>query len=204
MSYPTGTAMIDAAKLIFGEKVENSLQAADWLALLNLAIRDVYLALPPEEMADFFNTVAVPVAGGKGTLPDLHKIIDVEIDGYPAHGIGREAFTVMARNPYSVPLVPVWAQNGETLYARDALNVNFSATVTFLPHPPYVTLAANEVILPVQQNVIIYLMVSHAYAQEEDLGQARHYRDLGFAIMRKTTPAGENQQAVEGGQEAAQ
>lgn len=182
----TGDEIVAEARLNFGELTALTIQDADLERWVNTALREVYSLLPVTELEVLAETSAVALTSGKGDLPaELDHLLSVAVNGTPAHPVPLEAVQAMDSNPYLAPYVPVFTQDGEALWAREQAGSPASVDVTFIKPPAEVSNFASEVVLPKWHAAVVLLVTALAYAQEEDKGQAQHYRNEALALINR-------------------
>lgn len=189
----TGNEIIAEARLNFGEVTALTLSDADFEGWVNTALFELYELLNLSELEVLAQTSAVTLTSGKGPLPpDLDHLLSVQVDGAPAHLLGLEVPSIVDANPYLQPYAFVATHDGETLWVRGA-GSPASADVTYVAPPDRITDFTQAVVLPKWHPVIVLLTTALAYAQEEDKGQAQHYRNEALALVNRTYTAPEQE-----------
>lgn len=186
--------IIAESQLNFGETTALTLTAADWQRWVNTALKELYSLLPRPELEVLAQTAPVTLTAGKGSLPaDLDHLLGVEVSGLPAIEVPPVSIEIIDGNTYLLPSRAVWATDGEHLWVRKALSTPTTATVTYIAPPAPVTVWTAEVVLPKWHPALVLFTTAFAYAQEEDKGQAQHYRNEALALINRTATAPEQE-----------
>lgn len=189
----TGTEVIAEARRNFGETTALTLQDTDFQRWVNTALRELYEILPLPELVVLAETSPVTLIAGKGDLPStLDHLLGVEVGGVSAIEAPRGAVEAIDANPYFVPFRHVFASDGEHLWVRGP-STPATVDVTFIQPPAKITDLAAAVVLPKWHAPLVLLVTALAYAQEEDKGQAQHYRNEALALINRTFTAPEQE-----------
>lgn len=189
----TGDEIVTEVRLNFGEDTALTLTDADIQGWVNTALFELYELLPVPELEVLAETATVTLTDGKGPLPaDLDHMLSVQVGDAPAHMVSTAVPSLVDVNPYMTPYVFVAATDGETLWVR-GFTEPAAATVTFIAPPDRITNFTASVILPKWHPAIVLFTTALAYAQEEDKGQAQHYRNEALALINRTFTAPEQE-----------
>lgn len=189
----TGDEIVTEVRLNFGEDTALTLTDADIQGWVNTALFELYELLPVPELEVLAETDTVTLTDGKGPLPaDLDHMLSVQVEDAPAHMVPTEVPSLVDVNPYMTPYVFVAATDGETLWVR-GFTEPAEATVTFIAPPDRITDFTQQAILPKWHPAIVLFTTALAYAQEEDKGQAQHYRNEALALINRTFTAPEQE-----------
>lgn len=192
-----GTEIIAEARLNFGEASALTLTDIDFQRWVNTALRQLYSILPLAELEVLAKTSTVTLTNGRGPLPaSLDHPLSVTIAAVPAQLVPLEVIQAIDVSPYSTPPGGVWATDGETLWVRNSLGMPAAAEITYIEPPATITNFALPVVLPKWHAALVLFVTAFAYAQEEDKGQAQHYRNEALALVNRTFTAPE-QEALE-------
>lgn len=185
----TGDEIIDKARVDFGEKSASSLTSDDMKGLLNKAIQELYTWLPPTENTQSIDTSSVSLTNGAGEIPETwDKVLEVSDNTGPLTSVDQPTITNIDRlGDYFSPETPVWYFDGERIFVRPVVS---SVTVTFTSPPSKITNFTAEVSqIPLNYHTaLVHLVASLAYAQEEDIEQAEHYRGAASAQVASRLP----------------
>lgn len=182
----TGDDIIAEARRNFGETTALTLTDPDFQRWVNTAQREVYSLLPLNEVDVLAETTTVTLTSGKGDLPPtLDRLLSVTVADVPAYPVPLETIQAFDASPYFTPYAPAFTQDGESIWARSAAGNPTSVTVTHVDPPAEITDFTAEVALPKWHAVIVLLVTALAYAQEEDKGQAQHYRNEALALVNR-------------------
>lgn len=193
----TGDQILAEVRLNFGEATALTLTDADIQGWINTALFELYELLPLAELEVLAETATVALTNGKGPLPaDLDHLLSVQVGDSAAQLVPTEVPALVDVNPYMTPYVFVAATDGETLWIR-GFTEPATADVTFIAPPDRITDFTASVILPKWHPVVVLFATGFAYAQEEDKGQAQHYRNEALALINRTYTAPEQEAQVE-------
>lgn len=190
----TGTEIIAQARLNFGETTALTLQDVDFEGWLATALGELYELLPADELLPLAETTSVPLdATGNGTLPaDLDRLLSAAQGGTPITEVTTAWVQAIDVNPFYAPVQRVFATDGENLWVRGP-EVGVAVDVTHIDPPAAPTLLGSEVVLPKWHPALVLFVTAFAYAQEEDKGQAQHYRNEALALINRTSVAPEQE-----------
>ena len=189
----TGNDIIAEARLNFGEPTALTLTDTDFQKWVNTALFELYELLNLSELEVLAETSTVTLTDGKGPLPaDLDHMLSVQVANTPVHILGMDAPSVIDQNPYMAPYVFIGTTDGETLWIR-GVTEPATADVTYIAPPDRITDFDQTVVLPKWHPVIVLFTTAFAYAQEEDKGQAQHYRNEALALINRTYTAPEQE-----------
>lgn len=190
----TGDEMIVEARTNFGERTALTLTNAEFQAWVNTALREVYNLLPVPELEVLAQTATVTLTGGIGPLPAaLDHLLSVHVDDVPCQLVINDDVGVIDANPFMTPYVPVATTDGEDLWVRHTFPVP-SAQVTFIQPPAKITNFTSEIVLPKWHAAMVLFISGFAYAAEEDIGQAQHFRNTALALLGRGAEA--HQEAI--------
>lgn len=190
-----GTEIIEAARLQFGETTALTLQDTDLQKILNLALQEVYtLLVNLDEIRPTVTTDSLALSSGKGTIPvDWHEVLTVADSTGPYTRADQATINNIDRlGSYFEPETPVWTLVGDELWVRPTIA---SVTVQHSEGPAKITSFGSEITdIPARWHpTLVHFVTSLAYAQEEDLEQAGHYRSLGMSLVQARVGGGEEQ-----------
>lgn len=187
----TGDQILTEARVNFGELSALTLTDANLKAYVNTALLELYVLLPVAELEVLAVDTTVALTAGKGKLPTTHDhLLSVAVAGVVAQSVPVDVISTID-SPFFETFVPVAASDGENLWVRPASNT--SCIVTEIVPPTAITNFALAVILPKWHAVLVLLTTALAYAQEEDAGQAQHYRNEALALINRTFTAPEQE-----------
>lgn len=185
----TGNEIIAEARTNFGERTALMFSDAEFEAWLNSAVRETYNLLPLAELEVLAETATVTLTDGVGPLPaTLDHLLSVQVDNVPCQLVITDDVGVIDANPFMTPYVPVATADGEDLWVRHTFPVP-SAQVTFIQPPSTITDFTAEVVLPKWHAAMVLFVTGFAYAAEEDIGQAQHYRNTALALIGRGSEA---------------
>jgi hypothetical protein len=188
----TGNDIIAEARRNFGETTTLTLTDVDFQRWVNTALRNLYALLPLPELEVLAQESTVPLVAGRGPLPaTLDHMLSVMVDGVPAEIVPMNTVQVIDRNPFFDTFVPIATTDGENLWVRPATAP--AADITYIAPPPAITNFSAPVVLPKWTSALVLFTTAFAYAQEEDKGQAQHYRNEALALINRTYTAPEQE-----------
>lgn len=191
--------IVSEARSNFGETDALTLTDAQFLEWVNTALYETYTILPELELVpELGETHELTLTDGRGTLPDdVDVLVTVRVGGVPSQQMPPTAFDRMDRNPFLAPLGPVYATDGRFLWVRDSGgSLPSSVDLTIIRPPARVTEDSDEPALPKWHGVIVLFVTAFAYAQEEDKGQAQHYRNEALALLGRGAAEVPEQEAL--------
>jgi hypothetical protein len=191
----TGDEIIQEARLNFGEKAALTLADTDLKQWVNTALRELYSLLSLADLEVLAKTAAVALTAEKGPLPaTLDHLLSISSAGAPVPLVDPGIITATDMSPYHRPAFTLAATDGETLWVRTPVGVTATGVdVTYIEPPAAITDFALPVVLPKWHAVLVLFVTALAYAQEEDKGQAQHYRNEALALINRTFTAPEQE-----------
>ncbi len=188
----TGDQIRAEARANFGEPTAVSLADATVNSYINTALRELYNLLPLAELEVLAVDTTVALSAGKGKLPVKHDhLLAVSVAGVGAQVVPLDVISTIDRSAFFETFVPVAASDGENLWVRPTSHAN--CIVTEILPPADITDFTLAVILPKWHAVLVLFTTAFAYAQEEDKGQAQHYRNEALALINRTFTAPEQE-----------
>lgn len=188
----TGDEIIAEARTNFGETTELTVLTTTFENYVNTALRELYSLLSIAELEVLAQDSTVTVTAGKGPLPaELDHMLSVSVGGAPAQMVPIDVISTIDRSAFFETFVPVAASDGETLWVRPSATA--SAVVTHIDPPATITDFTADVALPKWHAALVLFVTAFAYAQEEDKGQAQHYRNEALSLINRTSTAPEQE-----------
>jgi len=184
-----GTEIITEARLNFGEKEALSIEDADLEQWVNTALGELYALLPMPELMTLSQTTSVPLNGGRGEIPEgLDHLLNVDVGDVSALEVSLNTVSTIQTNPFLEPYGPVYATDTHSIWIEGADGAT-SAELVHIDPPARITDFEQDVVLPKWHAALVLFTTAFAYAQEEDKGQAQHYRNEALALINRTTTA---------------
>ena len=190
----TGDEIIAQARLNFGEREAATLTDPEFEKWLNDALqelyRTLYLVLPDEELKFFLEESTETLVNGATSIPETwDRIADVRVEGNSITYLLPEHFPRIDSGKYFIPLVPVWTIHTDRIWVRPDDTPEIE--VSYLERPSPITQFDTELTkVPHDWHPsLVWLVTSYAYAQEEDLQQAEHYRSRFAATLPQPAEA---------------
>lgn len=187
----TGDEVVDQARVLFAERTALTLTNTEIQAFVNEALLELYRILSAEQNRYAVIEDTVILTSGKGALPiEWDRLLEVSDATGPITMVAQTTIANIDRlGSFFQPETPVWYYDGEHLHVRPA-DLGEVLVLHTAP-PPRISNFANEIAdLPEHyQPVLVPLTVAAAYAQEEDLEQANHFRTVALGTLMEATAA---------------
>lgn len=188
----TGEEIIERARVHFGEVDELTVTDETFQGWVNDALQELYtqlyISVPSSELRPLVREESLSFSSGAADVPeDWNRVVAVRSGGVDLHEVAPEVIAHIDTNRFFEPTQPVWATRDNTVWVRPQRG---SATVAYLAPPDVVTDFGAEIgaFSPKWHPALVWLVTSYAYAQEEDLAQADHYRGRYLRAVRQPEP----------------
>lgn len=196
--------VVQRARTHFGEEDANTILDITFKQWVNDAMKELYgtlyLYFPPEELKPFISEDTQTVTDGAITVPDLwDQVLSVKDSaGVLLYQLPPESIRAIDRHMMFTPTQKVWAQRDNVIWVRPDDIVEVTVSRLQPPTPldttettgDFETDSADiEVFTPRWHQALVWLVTSYAYAQEEDLQQAEHYRGRFLGMLPQPTEA---------------
>ena len=182
--------IVQRARIHFGEETANTISDTTMKEWVNDAMKELYgalyLYLPPEELKPFIRTDPETITDGYFEVPDLwDQILTVSEDGVNLFEIPPDSIRAIDTHMMFAPTQSVWARRDNSLWVRPDTVTSVDIKRLQPPDPLDITPSTGdfeegsadiESFTPRWHQGLVWLVTSYAYAQEEDLQQAEHYR----------------------------
>lgn len=193
----TPQEIIQRARGHFGEANELTLLDVTVQEWVNDAMKELYDVLHatrrPEELRTLLTTDTVSLTSGQAALDEeWDELVSVKSGEHELARVTPAMIRHIDSNQFFQPTQTVWTERENTLYVRPTSVA--SVQVVHLEPParlvfPGALTTEIEAFSPRWHIALVWLVTSYAYAQEEDLAQANHYRGR-FADLLGVQPTG--------------
>lgn len=175
----TPTEIITLARSHFGEPTPLTVDADTARDYLNASIRELYEDLPPDRLKGLLTEESVTLTAGEGDIdPTWDKIVELYVDGLPAHAVGRESIAHNDYNQFFESPVPIFHLDDSHVWVRPTTS---TVEVVHIDPPAELVEADDDVeftdIEDIWHPALADLVAMYMYAQEEDAQQSELYRN---------------------------